>query len=402
MLANHELIDATKADKLAVRGMMEFAELPSDPNAVVLGERWLLRKSAACVFAPSGVGKSTFIARASTLWSLGEPAFDIKPSNPLRIVVFQAEDDDLDVREVAAGVKKLFRLSVNQCAQVNENVKVVRTRKSGIEFFKDDVLPAIVAWKPDLIVINPVMAYTDCDVVKQDEAARFFRRTLGAILESFNIAAILVHHTPKPTNTDLTKLNRYQEQYLAFGSSDLINWVRAALMIWPTQVEGVFEFRASKRGEKIGWKRPKSGPNRPCEDDDEDEPVLVPAFTRLFKHWTSSVKISGEDVEVTAWVEPEPEDEMKVIQARVKGRGGVKKKFGAYEVVKHMPVRQALTLQEIVAKVSADLRGRGQKPPSQRTIQRALKEAAGETKSKGELLALVEHEGQKYTRLEGN
>ena len=69
-------------------------------------------------------------------------------------------------------------------------------------------------------------------MLKQDEAASFFRRILGEIPESFSIGAILIHHSPKPSNTDLTRLNRYQEQYLAFGSSDLINWVRAALMIW--------------------------------------------------------------------------------------------------------------------------------------------------------------------------
>jgi hypothetical protein len=401
MLADHELIDVAKADELAVRGLMEFAELASDPDAVILGNRWLLRKSAGCLFAPSGVGKSTTAAQASVLWSLGKPAFDIKPAKPLRIVIFQAEDDDLDIREIVAGIKKLYELSAEECAQVNENVKIVRTRKSGFDFFQKAVLPAIKAFKPDLIVINPVMAYTDCDMLKQDEAASFFRRILGEILESFNIACILIHHTPKPTNTDLTKLNRYQEQYLAFGSSDLINWVRAALMIWPTDVEGVFEFRASKRGEKIGWKAPKPGPDGLDEDDDVGEAILVPVFTRLFKHWTGSVQIAGEEVEVTAWVEPGPDDEMKVAEARKKRRGGVEKKFGPYEVIKHMPAHQAVTLKEIVDRVASAFRTRGQKPPSQRTIQRALKEAAGEVKASGQLMELVEHEGNKYTRLEG-
>lgn len=231
LLANHDLIDASKADSLAVRSIMEFADLPSDPNAVVLGERWLLRKSAACIFAPAGVGKSTFVAQASVLWALGEPAFGIKPAKPLRIVIFQAEDDDLDIREVVAGVKALYELTAEECERVNTSVKVVRTRRPGFDFFQEAVLPAVKAFEPDLIIVNPVMAFTDCDMLKQDDAASFFRRTLGEMLESFNIAAILVHHTPKPTNTDLTRLNRYQEQYLAFGSSDLINWVRACLMI---------------------------------------------------------------------------------------------------------------------------------------------------------------------------
>jgi hydroxymethylpyrimidine/phosphomethylpyrimidine kinase len=82
-----------------------------------------------------------------------------------------------------AGVKQLYELSAEQCEQVNADVKVVRTRKSGIEFIQDVVLPAIVAFQPDLIIINPVMAFTDCDVLKQDEAPSFFRRVIGEILD---------------------------------------------------------------------------------------------------------------------------------------------------------------------------------------------------------------------------
>ena len=396
MLANHKLIDAAKADKLAVRGLMEFADLPSDPDAVLLGDRWLLRKSAACVFAPAGVGKSTFIAQASVLWSLGQSAFGIQAARPLRVLIFQAEDDDLDIREVAAGVKTLCQLSPEQCRQVNDRVKVVRTRKSGLSFFQDDVLPAIVAFRPDLLVINPVMAYTDCDMLKQDEAASFFRRMVGEILESFNLAAILVHHTPKPTNTDLSKLNRYQEQYLAFGSSDLINWVRASLMIWPTGVEGLFEFRAAKRGEKIGWRVEKPG----ADGTDGEDTVLVPAFVRLFKHWKTTATVAGEAVEVTAWVEPDPGDELDAAQARQNRRGGRGRKFGPFEVVKYLSPDQTVSLQHIVDKVTTAFRAKGAPPPSQRTIQRALSQAAGEVKDQGRQLHLVEHKGRGYARLD--
>jgi hypothetical protein len=111
------------------------------------------------------------------------------------------------------------------------------------------------------------------------------------------------------------------EQYLAFGSSDLINWVRACLMIWPTGVEGLFEFRASKRGEKIGWRVAKPGP----DDEDQETPILVPAFTRLFKHWKGTTTLGDEVVEVTAWVEPEPGDELGSggFQSRLEGRCGL-------------------------------------------------------------------------------
>ena len=49
---------------------------------------------------------------------------------------------------------------------------------------------------------------------------------------------------------------------------------------------------------------------------------MVPAFTRLFKHWKGTTTLADEVVEVTAWVEPE------VAQAQKKKRGGRDKTFG--------------------------------------------------------------------------
>jgi hypothetical protein len=70
--------------------------------------------------------------------------------------------------------------------------------------------------------------------------------------------------------------------------------------------------------------------------------------------------------------------------------------------VKYMPADQAVTLKEVVDSVGSRFRAWGKKPPSQRTIQRALKEAAGEVKVRGALLDLVEHEGREYTRVDGD
>lgn len=119
---------------------------------------------------------------------------------------------------------------------------------------------------------------------------------------------------------------------------------------------------------------------------------MVPAFTRLFKHWKGSATVAGESIEVTAWVEPEPGDELEVAQAQQKRRGGRGKEFGAHAVVKCLPVHQPLTLQQIVARVQAAARAKGAKLPSKRTVQRALNEATD--------LCLVEHQGRGYTRLE--
>ena len=57
---------------------------------------------------------------------------------------------------------------------------------------------------------------------------------------------------------------------------------------------------------------------------------MVPAFTRLFKHWKGTTTLGDEVVEVTAWVEPEPGDELEVAQAQKKKRGGRGKTSGPY------------------------------------------------------------------------
>jgi hypothetical protein len=89
-----------------------------------------------------------------------------------------------------------------------------------------------------------------------------------------------------------------------------------------------------------------------------------------------------------------------VAQAQKKKRGGRDKTFGPYELVKYVPEHQAVTLQQIVAKVEAAFRAKGVKPPSQRTIQRTLQVAAGEVKDNGQLINLVEHKGRGYIRSE--
>ena len=369
ILADRSKIDTSKVEKMNNKGLMEFADLPDDPASNILGDRWLVRNAAGVLFAPSGVGKSTATAQACAAWALGEEAFGIKPARELKIVIFQSEDDDYDIREIVAGVRQVFGYTQEDCDRISANVRVFRTRRSGLAFIKEDMLPALEHYNPDLVVINPVMSFIGGDISKQELAQQAFRSELGAVMEAYNVGVLFVHHTGKTQNLDMAKLNRYQAQYLTFGSSDLVNMIRCQLFIWPTSVEGVFGFHALKRSEKIGW---MAG----AGEDEDGEARSKPEHTRYYAH--------SQTDKGTAWV---PADAAQVAQvkqdekkAKSKGRGNYtarERKLTGLALVAMLSKGKDYATKDIVKLVQNHYANEmeGEEVPSLPTIERAIKEA---------------------------
>ncbi|MCW5554866.1 MAG: AAA family ATPase [Verrucomicrobiae bacterium] len=367
MLADRTKIDTSKVEKMNNRGLMDFADLPDDHDSNILGYRWLVRNAAGVVFAPSGVGKSTTLGQASAAWSLGEEAFGIKPSRPLKIVIFQSEDDDYDLREITAGVRHVLGYSKEDCAKISSGVRVIRTRRSGLSFIKEDMLPALEHYKPDLVIINPIMSFIGGDLSKQELAQQAFRTELGAVMEAYNVGVLFVHHTGKTQNLDFEKLSRYQAQYLTFGSSDLVNMIRCQLFIWPTDVNGVFGFHALKRAEKIGWFRQNG-------EDEAGQPRYAAEFTRYFKHYKCD--------QGTAWMPADAADLVQVEQARKNGkkRSGWTvrdKSLTGLRLMEALEKSKTYETKEIVVAVQNYLINEcgADQAPSKPTIERAIREA---------------------------
>jgi hypothetical protein len=84
-----------------------YFESPLDCSQVLLGNRWLSRRTGGFIVAPSGHGKSTLVIQATVGWSCGRIEFAIKPVGPLRILIVQSEDDDNDITEMAQMVDRL-------------------------------------------------------------------------------------------------------------------------------------------------------------------------------------------------------------------------------------------------------------------------------------------------------
>ncbi len=203
---------------------------------------------------PSGIGKTSASVQQDLLWSIGQPAFGIVPTSPLRILTIQAEDDDGDLSEIVSGVKEGLGFTREQCDYSRQScLYVVEKTRSGLEFLEKIVKPLLNRHRPDLLRINPFQAYLGGDIKDPAVTAVFLRAGLNPLLEQFQCGCILVHHTPKLAFRDTTEWKASDWMYAGAGAADITNWCRAALVIDPTTSPHIFRFIAAKRASRIGW-----------------------------------------------------------------------------------------------------------------------------------------------------
>jgi len=233
--------------------LMDISAGEPDPRKTVLGDRFLCIGGGMLFVGPSGIGKSSASVQQDILWSLGRPAFGIRPARPLRILTIQAENDAEDLAEMRDGVCRGLGLTAADRQLVRERVFYeTEQARTGAEFlaYADKRL---AQGQFDLLRIDPFLAYLGGDVNNAEQTAAFLRNGLNPILTRHAVACILNHHTPKVTNRDTSNWRGSDWMYSGAGSADITNWTRAALVIDPTHAPGVFKFIAAKRGNRIGW-----------------------------------------------------------------------------------------------------------------------------------------------------
>ena len=154
----------------------------------------------------------------------------------------------------------LFRSGLNltaeQRALAMENVIVAREDvRTGFPFFVGAVRPLLEQHKPDLLWIDPALAYLGGENGSQKDVGGFLRNMLNPLLREFNCAAIVVHHTNKPpSGKEKPDWSAGDFAYLGGGSAEWANWARAVLGLRSLGSHSVFELRAGKRGGRLGWK----------------------------------------------------------------------------------------------------------------------------------------------------
>jgi hypothetical protein len=239
--------------KPRVKRLLDLLRLPEkDPNEVFLN-RFLCRRGCALFVGETGRGKSTFLMAASLFWVLGKEYHGFRPLRPLRVLVVQAENDDHDLKEQFSSAVGGVRLSPAELQVIDEALLVLTvTDVVGAEF-AELVRRVIVEHRADLVIIDPVLAFLGGDANSQADVGGFLRQQLAPVLHETNAAAILIHHTAKPSSAGKKATSR-QDAYLGAGSAEWANFARAVFGLSETNVDGFYELALYKRGRRAGWR----------------------------------------------------------------------------------------------------------------------------------------------------
>jgi hypothetical protein len=269
-----------KPNEVFATPIFEYIGLHIPEEDTILGNRFLCRHGGMLFIGPSGMGKSSASIQMDMLWSMGRPAFGIRPSRPLKILTAQAEDDQGDVVEMATGVARYLNLTPEEISTYAGNCHYRAMKTKTGQPFIDWLHEMLKKFLPDLLRINPLQAYIGGDPKDTEKTVKFLRNGLNPLLEEFNCGVIVVHHTPKTNFRSTEEWKASDWMYAGAGSADITNWGRAILIADPTDTPRTFRWIAAKRGARIGW-----------ADENGD-----PCIERYFKH-SGTGNIHWEDAD---------------------------------------------------------------------------------------------------------
>lgn len=263
-----EWVKKVEADEIGpCRRISELLSLDTskDPNCVIgfrEGKtlRYLCKGKSAWLIGPSGVGKSSLVTDFAIGWAFGKPVFGIEPAKPLKSLIIQAENDDYDLAEMVQGIARAHDITNHETAELLDERVLFRTETTCVGFsFIDRLHRLIDRERPDVVWVDPLLSFAGIDVAKQDQVTEFLRIGLNPVLEATGVVFFGAHHTGKPKNLKETQsLSPIEHAYAGIGSSELVNWARAVMVL--RQHDHRFELRFAKRGPRAGAKQPNGDP----------------------------------------------------------------------------------------------------------------------------------------------
>lgn len=249
-----------------------------DDGTELLRSRFLCRGGGALLVGQSGQGKSSLVVQMTLLWSIGRACFGFTPAQSLRTLIVQAENDDGDLHEMFCGICDGLQLSPEDRRRAGDSVLIFNEDCRSGDVFMAQLDTLATRYTPDLIVIDPALAYVNGDTKDAEAVGAFLRRGLNPILHRHNCGGIVVHHTTKQRADGPQATHDFL--YSGAGSIEWTNWARAVLSL-ETKGNGCFALHAPKRGSRIGWKLPDGRPE----------------FVRFIRHARSPGTICWQDVD---------------------------------------------------------------------------------------------------------
>jgi len=225
-----------------------------DPDEL-LKDRFLCKGGGLLMCGQTGAGKSSFNMQALVSWALGKGCFGIEPPRPLTSLLVQAENDSVDIAEFRDGVFGGLQLTDEERASLRGRIHVVRENaRTAAEFVMHTLRPLMERHRPDLLWIDPALAYLGGESNSQRDVGLFLRNLLNPLLTEFRCAVVVVHHGNKPpSGQQKPQWQAGDYAYLGGGSAEWANWARAVLVIRSIGSEEIFELRAAKRGRRLLW-----------------------------------------------------------------------------------------------------------------------------------------------------
>jgi hypothetical protein len=220
----------------------------------LLKDRFLCKGGGMLLVGPTGVGKSSLSMQLVIAWALGRDCFGITPVRPLTTLLIQAENDDGDIAEQRDGVLAGMGLTDDEKKEVFGRILVVsENTKSGDAFIIrfHELLEEV---RPDMVIVDPALAYIGGDVSAQKDVGPFLRNKLNPIIKKYQVGLVVVHHTNKPLRgKEKDNWKTVDFAYLGAGSAEWANWSRAIVCLQGTSEYGKFVLIAGKRGQRLRW-----------------------------------------------------------------------------------------------------------------------------------------------------
>jgi hypothetical protein len=194
--------------------------------------------------------------QAMILWALGRKCVGVAPVKPLKSLLIQAENDDGDLAEMRDGVIAGLNLTPVQVQTALACIIVAcEDTRTGATFTNCTLAPLLAKHRPDLVWIDPALAYLGGEASAQKDVGGFLRNLINPLLHRFECGGILITHTNKPpSGREKSHWTAGDFAYSGTGSAEWANWARAVLALRSIGSHDVFELRAGKRGARLGWK----------------------------------------------------------------------------------------------------------------------------------------------------